>query len=355
MYECAIEVLNKLCLAGFDAYIVGGYPRNKYLGIDSKDIDICTSATPDDLLSIFSDVDVKYSVYGSVRLKYKEYIYEVTTFRVDKAIVDGNRYYDVEYIGNLEDDLLRRDFIINTLCIDKNGNYVDYLGARKDLDNKVVRTVKDAFVSFGEDPLRMLRAIRFATTLSFSLSSDIINALNGTKSYLSNLSFYHIKHELDLIFKSENVMNGVNYLLNLEIDKYININLSNVKYCSNYLGIWAQCQFSNDYQFSNEDKEAINKIRFILSSNPDFLNLYDYGIDLCKLVDEINNNNDYCNLYARMPIYGRDDINIDKSFIFDNVPKKQISRIYRDMEIMILNGELINEKDCIEKYIMNNI
>ena len=222
MYDSAIKILRLITEAGFEAYIVGGYPRDKYLGIISTDIDICTSATPSDIEELFSNVDTTYSKYGSVRLEYSGYLYEVTTFRKDKALMDGNRYYEVEYACSLEEDLKRRDFIINTLCIDYNGNYVDYLEARNDMDKKVIRTVKVASISFREDPLRILRAIRFCAILSFDLSDDLCDAINELKYNLTKLSKTRVQKELTLILESNT---GVNILKKFEIDKLLNIDL----------------------------------------------------------------------------------------------------------------------------------
>lgn len=355
MYENAIEVLNLLSIHGFDAYIVGGYPRDKYLGKESIDIDICTSATPSDISSLFFDVDMSYSSYGAVRLAYRGYSYEITTFRRDKAMLNGNRSYSIEYVDSLEEDLLRRDFVMNTLCINKNGEYVDLLGAILDIDQKIIRTVKNSSISFREDPLRMLRAIRFSTTLSFSLSEEICSALSSTKEFLLQLSLYRCKKELDLIFSSKDCMMGISYLQKFAIDKVLLLELDNVTYCSNYLGIWAQCTSSLKYPFTKKEKDIIDKIRSILFITPSFLILYKYGIDICKIVDEIHGNQMYYELNQRIPIHNRDDIEIDKEFLLSNVPHHFISSMYEKIEYEILCGKLINEEDEIEHYILENI
>jgi len=230
MYDNAICILKKLNDNGFESYIVGGYPRDKYLGIMSTDIDICTSATPHDVASLFSDVDITNSSYGSVRIKYNGYVYEVTTFRCDKSMMDGNRYYDVIYVDTLKEDLFRRDFVINTLCIDYNGEYVDCLGAIHDIENRLIHTVKDASVSFKEDPLRMLRAIRFSTVLSFDLCDEICNAIYEFKENLTKLSKTRIKKELDIIYNSPNYMSGILLLKRFGIDKVLQLSLDWIVY-----------------------------------------------------------------------------------------------------------------------------
>lgn len=256
MYKDALLILNKLYISGFDSYIVGGYARDKYLGFESSDIDICTSAKSDDILRIFDDVKVNKK-YGTSILTYNGCKYEITTFRQDHYTFDGSHQYPVSFVSTLDDDLKRRDFIMNTLCIDYNGNYIDKMNAIDDINNRIIRCVKDPFISFQEDPLRILRAIRFATTLSFYLSSDIQMAINKCSYLISNLSFDRIKKELDLIFSSNNVMSGIDLLRMFNLDKVLYLNLDNITYNSNYLAIWAQCLDTNKYNFSNKEKSMI--------------------------------------------------------------------------------------------------
>lgn len=352
MYENAIEILKKFSDNGFEAYIVGGYPRNKYLGIESKDIDICTNARPTDIISIFKDVDMSNSAYGSVNLSYNGFLYEITTFRRDKSMLDGNRSYLVEYVDSLKEDLLRRDFIMNTLCINKNGEYLDLFNARNDIDYKIIQTLKEPSISFKEDPLRILRAIRFSTTLDFSLSKEICYSLLSTKKYLKKLSFYYFKKELDLIFLSKNCMKGILNLKEFSLDSILSLDLSKVNYCSNYLGIWAQTSYDEKYQFTNKEKEFINKIRSVISLESSVFTLYEYGIEICSIVDEIRGDSIYHKLNKEIPIHNRNEININKEFLLLNVPNNLISSIYRSIEYAILSGNLDNEEDKIKNYIL---
>ena len=189
MYNEALNILKKMHKLGYIGYIVGGYPRDKYLGIESYDIDICTNMKMDELFKYF-DVEDE-TKFGSCRIND----IEVTTFRCD--IYNDSRYPVVKYVETLKEDLERRDFIINTLCIDYNGNYVDLLGAKSDIDNKIIRTVKDANLSFREDPLRMIRALRFKIDLNFSLSNDIINSINENKELINTISKTRLKKEIN--------------------------------------------------------------------------------------------------------------------------------------------------------------
>ena len=189
MYEEALTFLKKINSLGFEAYIVGGYPRDKYLKRKCYDIDICTNMSVLEARKHFNVADI--TSYGT----YKIDNYEIAVFRKDNYI--DSRYPEISYVETLDEDLSRRDFIINTLCIDSNGNYVDKLGAIKDLNNKIIRTVKDSNVSFKEDPLRIIRALRFQIDLDFTLSSDIVDSIKKNINLIDTISKERINKEIE--------------------------------------------------------------------------------------------------------------------------------------------------------------
>ena len=246
MLDNALEMLNEICDKGFKAYIVGGFVRDHLLGIKSNDIDITTNATPMEIRDIFKDDCLPGEDYGSVTVVRKNYRYEITTFRKDIGYVDNRRPSEIEYIDNLYDDLLRRDFTINTICMDKNGKIIDRLHGIDDLKKKVIKCVGDADVKFNEDALRILRAIRFATILNFRLDGDIIVSINKNKELIRNLSFSRKKDELDKIFTSSNSRNGINMILRYKLDKELEIkNLDKVRCFSSSISIWSVLDFSD--------------------------------------------------------------------------------------------------------------
>lgn len=198
MEEAALQFLNELHDLGYVGYIVGGYPRDKYLGIYTDDLDICTNMTPHELKNNFQ-VITSFDQYGSLRILYEGTILEVTTFRKDGEYKDKRRPSEVKFVKNLKEDLKRRDFIINTLCIDRFGEYVDLLDARKDIDQKIIRVVGDTFDKLTEDPLRMLRAIRFSANLGFELDDEIKKVITNHKELMKWISDYHQKEELEKV------------------------------------------------------------------------------------------------------------------------------------------------------------
>lgn len=214
MYEVAINLLKKIHNLGYEAYIVGGYPRDLYMNKISSDIDICSNIKEEELKENFNVISS--TQFGSFIIKKGDYNFEITLFR--KEEYKDNRYPEVIYIDSLEEDLQRRDFIINTLCIDYNGDFIDLLGSRGDIDNKIIRVVGNIEKKITEDPLRIIRAIRFASDLDFKLEEELINFIIKNKNLLNNLSNMRIKKEID---KVQNKINFDNLIKQLDLIDYI--------------------------------------------------------------------------------------------------------------------------------------
>ena len=196
MYEAAISLLNEIEQKGYTAYIIGGYPRDKYLGRKTTDIDIATSMTKDVIEETFEIIS-SYKELGSFKIKYKDYIFEITTFRIEEEYLDKRRPSKIRYTKSFTEDLKRRDFTINALAIDKKGEYIDVLNAKKDLDNKIIRVIGNIEKKINEDPLRIIRAIRFKIELNFKLDKDLEEYILNNKKLIEYVSDYHIKKEYD--------------------------------------------------------------------------------------------------------------------------------------------------------------
>ena len=181
------KVLNKLEENGFEAYIVGGFVRDFLMGVASTDVDICTNALPKDIINIFDIKKVPVS-YGSVSLSCDEYNFDITTYRTESNY-ENRRPQNIEYTNNLLEDIKRRDFTINTICMNKDGKIFDYLSGQNDILNKQIKVVGDINTKFIEDPLRILRAIRFSIILDFNLDITILDFINKNKELIKNLSF----------------------------------------------------------------------------------------------------------------------------------------------------------------------
>lgn len=362
MLNSALKIVQELEKHGFKSYIVGGFVRDYLLGIKTNDVDICTSAKPKEILEIFDNTCVSNEDYGSVTVTYKKNTFQITTFRKESDYSDYRHPEVVEYINSLEEDLVRRDFTINTICIDKNGKTIDLLDGIKDLDKKIIKTVGNSNDKFHDDPLRMLRAIRFATKLGFELSDEVVEAIKNNKNLLKKISYDRKRQELDKILLCKNAKKGIDLLIRFEMDKELEINnLGDIVILDSLAGMWALMDIpKNTYIFSNSEKQLIDDIKKALKiDNLDLYNLYKYGLYVNGVAGVIKglSRNEITSKYQKLIIHSRKDIDITSYDIMDNLgikPGPEINKIYEKLEKEILNGNLNNKKKSIISYCLKN-
>ena len=360
MEEAALKVLEKFDDNGQEAYIVGGYVRDKLLGIKSNDIDICTSATPKEIIGIFKNQTTNYN-YGSVGVIYKNMIFDVTTFRKEIKYENNRKPVKIKYIKKIKADLLRRDFTINTLCMDKDGKILDILNVRSDLDRRVIKTVGNPRYRLKEDVLRILRAVRFATILDFSIDDKTKYYLSKYAYLLKRLSYNRKKEELDKIFMSKNREVGVKLIIDLKLDKYLEIpNLKDIVLCNDILGIWTQLNVDDIYPFTKVEKVQMKGIRELLSLDIfDKYNVYRYGLYKSTVAYQIKEADiGYLNkVFNDLPIKSRRDIEISSleiSELLGKDPGSYLKDIISDLERNIVLGNIPNDYDDLKNYILSN-
>ncbi len=192
-----IKTLND---SGYEAYAVGGFVRNNLLGIKVFDVDITTSATPDQMLEVFKNFKVYKTglKHGTLTINAENENIEVTTYRIDGEYFDNRHPEKVEFVTDLSKDLKRRDFTVNALAYDGE-KIVDLFGGREDLKNKIIRAVGDPYERFSEDALRILRALRFASELDFEIEKQTANAMREKAGLLKSVSVERIFSELGKI------------------------------------------------------------------------------------------------------------------------------------------------------------
>lgn len=362
MLETSMKLLQKIESYGFTAYIVGGFVRDYVLGITSSDIDIATNATPKDIRSIFKNSVLPTEAYGSVTVVVKNIHFEITTFRKESNYLNHRRPSDIEYVNDLLEDLKRRDFKINTLCMDSHGRILDLLNGLEDIENKEISTVGDSFSKIYEDSLRILRAIRFATNLNFNLSDDLKNAITKNKESLKSLSYQRKKQELDKIFLSSNASYGVSLLKELGLDEALELyNLNDIKLGQDLLGIWASLKVSSSYPFNKNEIDIIKKVKEVVESSciTNYA-LYHYGPYVCTLASFLmdrDEKNEIMKSYEELPIYSRKDIAITSYEVMELLNKdggSYLRKIFLDLENKILDNIIKNEKEVLKEYILNN-
>lgn len=228
MPKDVIMILKKLNNAGFEAYIVGGCVRDKLLGQKPNDYDITTSATPQQIKDVFYDYATIAigEKFGTIGVVLNEVLYEITTFRIDGKYLNNRKPESVTFSHNLEDDLARRDFTINAMAMDIDGNIFDPFCGKLDLENKIIRSVGNPSDRILEDGLRIMRAIRFAGRLNFYIDEDLFEAISLHRDILRNISVERI---FDEFLKMLTSTNPSTYLLLMEETGVLDIIFPEIK------------------------------------------------------------------------------------------------------------------------------
>ena len=197
-------IINTLKAHGFSAFAVGGCIRDSLLGKIPDDWDIATSASPCDVMKLFTKTIPTGIKHGTVTVLIDNTPFEVTTFRTDGEYSDNRHPESVSFTQNIENDLSRRDFTVNAMAYNESEGLIDLFGGQEDLKNKVLRCVGDPKTRFTEDALRMMRAVRFSAQHLFNIESNTLNAIKNKAHLIKNVSKERIKTELDKILLSEN-------------------------------------------------------------------------------------------------------------------------------------------------------
>ena len=215
--ERIIEVLNS---HGFEAYAVGGCVRDAILGRIPDDWDITTSALPEQVKALFARTIDTGIMHGTVTVMLDKDGFEVTTYRIDGEYLDGRHPREVVFTPSLLEDLKRRDFTINAMAYSQKLGFVDLFGGMQDLQKKKICCVGDARERFGEDALRILRAVRFAAQLNFKIEEDTKQAIRELAFTLTKISAERIRTELVKLLNS-NYPQKIKDLYTLGISKEI--------------------------------------------------------------------------------------------------------------------------------------
>lgn len=346
------RILEVLHDASYEAYLVGGYPRDRYMGLVSDDYDICTNATPEALKKLFPHLEEIR--FGSCRLKEGKIEVEITTYREEYEYQDHRFIKNYRYVDTLEQDVKRRDFVMNTLCMDVDGNYIDLLDAREDIDKRMIRTVGDPFQRLEEDALRILRAVRFATTLHFNIDPSLQEAIIEKRDLLKELSKDRIKMELERILKDPS---GLDWICKLKLEEVLELgDLSNVTWVDDVEFCWAQLNWTH-YPMSRKKIRKIRVIQKLLQQDLyDPIILYQTEDERIRKLAAIKNI-PYENIKQKkelLPIHKTEEIVLsidDLKRVYASYSDKFIYQCWKDLELQIVLGKVENNEDSIRRFI----
>ncbi len=229
------DIATKFSKDNFSLYLVGGSLRNILLEKQVKDWDLTTNATPEQILALFPE-GFYDNVFGTVGIplmfNQEKIVIEITTFRTEEGYANNRHPDKVSWGKTIEEDLSRRDFTVNAMALELQPKIVrpldetseliiDPFNGRSDLDNKLIRAVGDPNERFKEDALRLMRAIRFATQLSFTIEDETLSAITNDATLIKNISQERIRDEFMKILGSEYPFEGIMLLKNTGILSFV--------------------------------------------------------------------------------------------------------------------------------------
>ena len=196
--ENVIGCIRTLEQAGFSAYAVGGCVRDALLGLTPHDYDLCTNALPEETVRVFSQYPLVCSgeKHGTIGVVMDGEVIEITTFRTEGGYQDSRHPDWVRFVSGLAEDLARRDFTVNAMAYNPKTGYIDPCGGQADLKNKILRTVGDPAARFAEDPLRILRGVRFAVRFALTPDTETEKAMTALSYGMDKLAKERIFDEL---------------------------------------------------------------------------------------------------------------------------------------------------------------
>ncbi len=232
------SIIERLQTAGYEAYAVGGCVRDSILGRVPQDWDITTSATPYEVKELFRRTIDTGIQHGTVTIMMGDCGYEVTTYRIDGEYEDNRHPKDVIFTSNLVEDLKRRDFTMNAMAYNHEKGLVDAFGGIEDIERKIIRCVGDPRQRFDEDALRILRAVRFAAQLGYTIEEQTYEAMSEYSQALESISAERIQVELVKTLVSDHpeylelaYQANITRIILPELDAIMNLTQNNPHHC----------------------------------------------------------------------------------------------------------------------------
>ncbi|MGW7899147.1 CCA tRNA nucleotidyltransferase [Staphylococcus shinii] len=395
LFEKAKPILENLQSHSFQAYYVGGSVRDYIMNKSIHDIDITTSATPDEIESIFERTIPIGREHGTINVVYQGEQYEVTTFRAEGEYIDHRRPNEVYFVRNLFEDVKRRDFTMNAIAMDMHYQIHDYFNGQQDIADKVIRTVGNPSERFNEDALRIIRGLRFQSQLGFQLDTDTFNAMKQHISDISHLSIERIVVEFKKLMLGNAIKQSFNNLKQFQAFSYMpffkHFDLSKIiieqpmplTVFIALLKVQQPNTTSNisDLKMSNREKKYINKIIEIIEDIPKVqtklqlkLFVYDYGkediLEVLSYADTLKVNNIAMNspfiinsrtiveVAQTLPIHSRKEVDINGKDILTVTDKPSgpwLKATLREIERAIIAGEVNNYQPELIKWVKTHV
>lgn len=386
-----VPILNKLEEAGFEAYFVGGSVRDFLLGKAIHDVDIATSATPEEVKRIFpKTVDIGIQ-HGTVLVLYKNDSYEITTFRTESEYIDYRRPKEVAFVRSLEKDLERRDFTMNAIAMDRQGAVIDPYHGQQAITDRRIETVGKAKERFQEDALRIMRALRFVSQLSFRIETRTLKAVIESAHLLEKIAIERKRAEFEKLLTGPAWRTALQLLLDTKLFRYLPVLSEKEESISKLLHyecerlnlneLWALFVFFASLSENEADTflrawklpvKQIRKVQSILfflsirlKQNWSVSDLYRARMETILSVEKIyqilkgeqddESINRVLALYQHLPIKERSELAVTGGDVmqwYDQPGGPWVSDLIAKIEESVLLGEVSNDQQTIKEWLL---
>ena len=369
--KSALKALSLLNEKGYEAFVVGGAVRDLLLDKDVYDYDITTNASPNAIRMVFADYN-RYDLgrkHGTVTVIIDKDKIDITPYRKEDNYSDHRHPDLISFSSDLKEDLSRRDFTINAMCMDKDSKIIDMFNGIDDLEHKLIRCIGDPHKRFDEDALRILRAIRFKTKLNFNIEKNTDENIHKSKDLLNYISEERKKEELLRILSERNGFKAINEYLDVfntfmpfeHIERRIN-NFSDPLYALAYLLIDIQADLKK-LKYSNSEIRLINILieasKIDISNDCEFIECLSsiYQKDILTFLEEYHHKDlqeRFRKLRKHMVFLKTLKITGEEIMAY-GYEKTRIAKVKQKLLNLIHHKKLNNTSYALNKYLKENV
>lgn len=359
----------------FESYLVGGAVRDHILKRRFNDIDITTVAKPNDVMKLFKGVPTGVR-YGTVTITFRDEKYEVTTFRSEDGYNDHRRPERVTFEEDVLMDVLRRDFTINGLLMNKEGEIIDHVDGLKDLKDKIIRTIGNPKDRFNEDALRMMRAFYFQSKLGFKIDDETLKGIEENRELIKEVASERVLDELNKLLNEEDYLMALTSIYETKVHEVLPGLKDGVEVIVNKkqpirpaiffaLSFYLNKNIPRYYKFPNKFRHQIKQIIELLKKDNNYtkIDLFNYGLNNVLDANYINflldkdklRENELKRLNDNMNISSTLDLKFRAKDILTHTKRKQgawLNHMLNELTEKVILGELKNDYNELKKYVL---
>lgn len=377
--EQAKSILRTLKANNFDAFLVGGFVRDFIMNRSSDDIDITTSALPDEVEALFPNVKHTGKKFGGVTVIMDDHTFEVTTFRKEGKYLQHRYPEEVTFSNSIEEDLIRRDFTINALIMDEDEKVIDMVDGLSDMNEKSLRAIGNPARRFQEDALRILRAFRFISKLGFTLEESTKQAIIEHRSLIETISIERIMQELDKIIRGSYRNQALQAMMETGVDNHLFGLQKGISYLATideeiyplefFMIAFILDDMEDIWRFSNRDYRLIQQVMNLHEvTKEDQFNkyiLFSNKLEPCLITNRINGllgyhdqESEILKMWNDMPVKDVCDLSFKGQDILALTSLKKrsiIGLVIDDLLREVLEGTMENKYEILKPYALRRV